>query len=497
MSAEISAAGAARAALGDDIAISARVSWLRLVIAATGVLVSILFVVVGLSYQLQLYADGSIFSYAVAVRDAWAFHWHNISGRAFVYLYAYVPAEAYGALTGNARGAVNLYGFLFFASPLLGLGLTFAADRSQGRTLFTVACLSVAGLCPLMFGYPSELWVSHALFWPTLALCHYARPNFGGAVSVVLALTALVLTHEGAVIFAAAIVCTLALRGLRDPAFRRAVVAFVVAMAVWAAVKAVFRPSSNFSNIVVTLAFNAVDPTSLACEAFLLLAGALALYGIAFLTLRRFTPSHAHLAAVALVAGALAVHWLWFDGELHTDDRYYLRTALIMATPILGALAAWQAVVAEGKLGLRLPFVPQLIATLRHHLTAPAIAGALALAMLVHVVETTKFVAAWTDYRAAVAALATGTAADPKLGDPSFVSSARIGESLNRLAWSSTTPYLSVLVAPGFAPRRLVVDPTANYFWISCAVAAANHEADRAIPAESRRLIEVHACLKR
>jgi len=29
-----------------------------------------LFVVVGLNYQLQLYADGSIFSYAVAVRDA-------------------------------------------------------------------------------------------------------------------------------------------------------------------------------------------------------------------------------------------------------------------------------------------------------------------------------------------------------------------------------------------------------------------------------------------
>ncbi len=60
-----------------------------------------------------------------------------------------------------------------------------------------------------------------------------------------------------------------------------------------------------------------------------------------------------------------------------------------------------------------------------------------------------------------------------------------------------SVPVLSVLLAPGFAPARLVVDPDATYFWLSCETASANHEGDRAIAAESRRLICVHACLHR
>ena len=40
-----------------------------------------------------------------------------------------------------------------------------------------------------------------------------------------------------------------------------------------------------------------------------------------------------------------------------------------------------------------------------------------------------------------------------------FVSSLRITDDLNRLSWFSNTPYLSVLLAPNFAPKRLVVDP--------------------------------------
>src|SRR5262249_16397269 len=156
-----------------------------------------------------------VFSYAIAVRDAWAFHWHNISARVTVYLFCHAPAELYAKLTGDARGAIALYGFLFFGAQLFGLALTFAADRSQRPVIFTGACLSTARLCPLVFGCPTEMWVSHALFWPALTICHYARPGIGGGIAVAGALTALVLTHEGGVVFAAAAVATLALRGLR------------------------------------------------------------------------------------------------------------------------------------------------------------------------------------------------------------------------------------------------------------------------------------------
>jgi hypothetical protein len=90
---------------------------LRNLAVSVGVLWSAAFVVVGLHTDLQLYADGSLFSYAVAAQDAWAFHWHNIPGRMFVYFYAHLPSEAYVGLFNDARGGVVLYGFLFFIAP--------------------------------------------------------------------------------------------------------------------------------------------------------------------------------------------------------------------------------------------------------------------------------------------------------------------------------------------------------------------------------------------
>ena len=120
----------------------------------------------------------------------------------------------------------------------------------------------------------------------------------------------------------------------------------------------------------------------------------------------------------------------------------------------------------------------------------------LCIVTLVYAVETAQFVSAWTDYKAAVKALAIGTASDPSLGDPHFVSSGRIDADLNRLSWFSTTQYLSVIVA-NFAPNRLVVDPANTYFWLSCETATANSTADRLIPAASRELVRTYSCLHR
>ena len=54
-------------------------SLLRNLAVAAGLGWSLAFVIVALVYELQLYADGAMFSYAVAVQDVWAFHWHNIA----------------------------------------------------------------------------------------------------------------------------------------------------------------------------------------------------------------------------------------------------------------------------------------------------------------------------------------------------------------------------------------------------------------------------------
>jgi hypothetical protein len=456
----------------------------------------VLFVTIGLRNELQAYADGSMFSYAVAVQNVWAFHWHNIVGRLFVYLFCMLPAEAYVSLSGDAQGGVVLYGFLFYVAPLLGLALTWLADRSEGRVIFAYACVSTAVLCPLVFGFPTEMWMAHAVLWPALALAHYARPTLGGAAAVLVALLALAFTHAGGMVFAGGIVCSVALRGLRDPALWRAVGAMLIVAVVWFAVKQEWQPDIYFASMLPRAAWNFFDFRILFCPLSLLLIGALVGYGLSFLVASRFSPANAQFYAVAIAAIALAAYWLRFDHALHTDNRYYLRTELFLAAPAFVAAAIVHALLKEGRFALAQSWLSRL-APRGGVLAAQALTGAIIVATLVHAVETEKFVAAWNAYRAAIVRLATGTAADPILGDPRFVSSDRIAANLDPLAWASTTQYLSVLLAPGFAPKRLVVDPDEGYYWLSCEVATANRLAPRAVPSRSREMIGADACQHR
>jgi hypothetical protein len=470
---------------------------LRSLVIVAGICCSVVFVVIGLRYELQMYGDGAMFSYSVAVQDAWAFHWHNISGRLTVYLLTLLPAEAYVGLTGDPNGGIFVYGFLFFAAPLLGLIATFAVDRSKGRIIFGYACFSTACLCPLVFGFPTEMWLAHALFWPALAASHYAGRNIRGNALVLVLLLTLILTHEAALVLAAVIVATLLLRGMRDKLFLKGAGALLLALSIWAAVKLIFPPDAYFAEVLARAALNFFDLNIFTGDLAVLLFGTIASYGVVFFILARFTPAQAHIYAASIIAVALATYWVWADHGLHAADRYYLRTILVIVTPMLGGLAAVHALCADGRQILSMQGLARTMTALSNGAIARAIGGALLLVVLVHAVETAKFIMAWTKYKAAVAALATGAASDPPLGDPHFVSSDRIDADLNRLSWFSTTPYLSVIVA-NFAPTRLVVDPRANnYFWLSCETATANFTADRAVPAESRRLVRVNACLHR
>src|SRR5260370_27478380 len=164
MTAGLSVSRAARDGLHFGAAVRSDLRLLRKLVSGAGLCWAILFVVAGLGYRLQLFGDGAVFSYAVAVEDAWAFHWHNIPGRLFVYLFSYVPAETYVHVTKDARGGIALYGLLFFGAQLVGLAATWAADRSKTHIIFTYACGSTACLCPFLFRFPSPMLMAHALF---------------------------------------------------------------------------------------------------------------------------------------------------------------------------------------------------------------------------------------------------------------------------------------------------------------------------------------------
>lgn len=470
---------------------------LRSLAIASGAIASLLFVLIGLRYGLQMYADGSLFSYAVAVRDAWAFHCHNISGRLAVYLFAFAPAEAYVQWAGDPAGGVALYGFLFFILQFLGLALTFAADRSPSRLLFCYACASTACFCPLVFGFPTEVWMMHALFWPTLAAAHFARPTARGNVSLFLLMVAIALTHAGALIALVAILMTLSMRGLRDVLFRRAAVMFALVVLIWAAVKLTLRPDDYTAAVLARAALHVFDLSILTGPLMRLIGGALLAYGALFWLFSYANARLAPLYAAAVTAAVLALYWLRFDDALHATNRYYLRTILLLATPALGFIAATHLLLTEGSVRGPLSFVARILNVLLNESTARAATGALIVILLIHAVETEKFLRAWEEYKGAVRTLAAGTVSDPALGSAQFVSSARIPGRVNALSWFSTTPFLSILLAPQMTPARLVVDPKANYFWISCETATENLEAKRAMPAQGRELVRAYSCLHR
>jgi hypothetical protein len=84
---------------------------LRFLIIGAGLCWSVAFVVNRAFYELELYGDGAMFSYAV--------HWHNISGRTSVFLLSLLAAEALVGIRGNPWVGIITYGLLFYISPFV------------------------------------------------------------------------------------------------------------------------------------------------------------------------------------------------------------------------------------------------------------------------------------------------------------------------------------------------------------------------------------------
>ena len=465
-------------------------------IVGAGLCWSVAFPVIALFYQLELYGDGAMFSYAVAVQDVWAFHWHNISGRTSVFLLTLLPAEVVVGITSNPWAGIIAYGLLFYVSPLVGLAVTYAADRSPDRIIFVYACGSTALLCPLIFGFPTEMWLAHAIFWPALALSHYAKPTSAGALRVFTAWLLLAFTHEGALVLLLAIAATLAPRGLRSATFVRAAISLMIIVILAVVAKIVLPPDDYYADAFLRAALHFFDLEIFKVEVVLVLLAAIIAYGAILMLLSIWFPRWACICALGILLGLLSIYWHHFDHSVHASSRYYLRTALVIALPLFGALAALTAMTREG-------IVLNRLVRLRHALmisprggTLCALASIFLIVTLIHTNETRKFVTSWSDYRNAIAALAMSSKSDPALGDLRFVSAERISPTLTPLSWFSTIPYLSIIVSD-FSPNRLVIDPAGNYFWLTCGAATRNKDAELVVPAQTRELVRDYSCLHR
>jgi hypothetical protein len=166
---------------------------------------------------------------------------------------------------------------------------------------------------------------------------------------------------------------------------------------------------------------------------------------------------------------------------------------VLVATSLLGIMAALAAMTREKIVENPLANLHGLISS-RNGICA--LASLLVVVTLIHAIETGKFITAWSRYQNEIAGLAMSHESDAELGDPRFVSSQRGAPELAPLAWFSTIPYLSVLLS-NFRPNRLVIDPSGNYFWLSCATATNNSRRELAVPVQARELIRTYSCLHR
>jgi hypothetical protein len=463
-------------------------------VIAAGLGWSFAFIVIALSFQLELYGDGAMFSYAVAVQDVWAFHWHNISGRTSVYLLALLPAEILVSVTGNPWAGIVAYGSLFYLAPLAGLASTYAADRSPGHVIFLYACGSTALLCPLIFGFPTEMWFAHAIFWPALAVSQYARSNVLGGVLVFAVWLLLAFTHEGAFVLLLAVLATIALRGPRSPAFLRGAAMLFVIVVLSIVSKILLPPDEYYADAFVRAALHFFDPALFTVEIVIELLAAIAVYLVMLSVMSLWFPKRACLLALSALVALLCIYWLCFDQSIHANSRYYMRTALVVATPLAGFVATLAVMNREGLVVHPLARFQDALAS--SPIGMCALTSILLAISLIHVVETAKFVSAWSRYRGAITTLAISQDADPDLGDPRFVSSRRGPSALAPLEWFSTVPYLSVILS-NFQPNRLVIDPAGNYFWLSCATATSSMERQLVVPLRTRELIRTYSCLHR
>ena len=206
-----------------------------------------------------------------------------------------------------------------------------------------------------------------------------------------------------------------------------------VSIALWIIVKLVYPPDDYFADVLVRAGLHFFDSAIFQVNLVVLLFVVLGCYGLLFLALSRIMAvDTALLAALAVTAIALLIYWLQFDQWAHASNRYYLRTTLVVITPAFGVLSAVYAMRADGA-PVDCPRLLQIAKSLASVTVIRACTGAIILCTAIHVVQTAKFVTNWTAYKAAVRALALGSASDPALGDPRFVSSQRISPELNQL----------------------------------------------------------------
>jgi hypothetical protein len=394
-----------------------------------------------------LWGDGALFAFVAGLDDPWGLFWHDFAARWGGGLISTLPAWLAGRLGVEAVGISLIYQATWYAAPLLGLGWAWRLLPAEEKDWIAPAVLFWAAVVMTTFTFPTELWLSTALFWPVLFALLF--PTQSGARVTRLALVPLLMfTHETVVLLVPVLLFA-AWKPWR-PAVRRDQVLFsVVLLAAAVAMVAValtvtptnglqvFAVAGNAGHFLTPIAFIFMPLLSggAATLALFLIAGTLA---------DRRTAENIAVAAGVLLA---LLCYAMLTGKVFPFGHYLARVGIAVLLPPFALVA----LLLRGRLRLErsavLPFLAPLLA--------------------VQLVYQVAFNLDWQTFRAVMLTTLTDPPARPiiDLTDTPLTALVETPRQEANFLWRWDMPFqgLTLRLPPG-VPRRVLITDQSNWF---------------------------------
>lgn len=460
--------------------------------------VSILYAAVFVATDLNLFYDGGLFSAVVAVGRPWEIYFCNFPARLGAYSLGVIPAAQFGRLTGSGAGAVHLYAILYICWPTLGVVATRLLDNTTDKHVSAFCNVATLTTPYYAYGFPTEVWISFALFWPTLCCCICAQSSIVRLAALFVLLPLLLFTHEAAILFfpilAGVAICFC--RGRQ----RLLILATIVAvLALWAAVRGLVPACSprQLSPLQMLAGRPFVNLVSVG------IAVAMAAWLVALVVAETAKLGRERANDLPLMAGAivLALYVYLTADSIYGLERYPARTLVLAQTFALGCICVGQLLIERHSPGTSwaMEFATKLLERYSMNIKR-AVVAFLGFSIVAHGYATATFVAAWMDFNKEIARIAFDGAPAPKgFATLSLEHGKVAGTQAQPRSWrlaTASTPVHVIMRAPGFETKRLVIiDASAEGpTWFNCEHGKALERAPGAIGPTSAALIRQLLC---
>jgi hypothetical protein len=406
--------------------------------------------------RVMLYGDGSFFVYAIAAGDPWGLIWSSFVTRASIYVLTVVPVAFVSGildLTGEQIAAVN--GLTFYGLQWLQylVVVWMAWRRFPHLLVFPVAQYGLS--LGLGFGFPSEILLSPGFFWICLFSLMYRPVPW---ILLITAFAGLVFSHEFAF---AGVILILAFAWLKyrtsDAAQRLSLPQFATLAAISGAILIVWffiRMSGggvggDYNGIYV------FDPRRILNDPTLWLI-TLAVIALCASPLVKLEPSWRALGAIGFSSVVLTVASSFVFN--FAQGRYdSARTLIGFCIVILGSIfIAQQTRWVQDKTD-RPPLV--LVPTLKKCIVA---------VLAINLSASAIFLWEWDAARRDFAYVVNGNPDPQKVeivpyDDARVLLSPEAAQYIDRMDFSWTWPFRSIVLARDFHPGRVIVDLDTMY----------------------------------